>query len=143
MRLLRLLEADDVIRLRGFGSGGKSPASQYIELFKDHCDPAPPGRDGFMIDDVIVELGVRDRNTVVINNIQSLSRGYGQASKALKELIRDADELGITLALYASAYSNRGLTLEQLISWYERNGFVADSKYHSGKRGVDMIRPPR
>lgn len=141
MKLLRLLETE-VIRLRGFGVSQTGPADHYINLFKDLSDPPPPGRDGFMIGDVIVELGKRDQTTVAINNIQSLSRGEGQSSKALRELTKTADELGITLTLYATQYTNRGLTTEQLIGWYERNGFIPDSRYYPGKRGVDMVRVP-
>lgn len=140
MKLLRILESG-AIKLSGFG-GKNSMAAQYIELFQDFSDPPPPGRNGFMLGDVIVELDKRGEDTVSITNIQSLSRGEGQSSRALRELTKQADELGITLVLYATQYTNRGMTTEQLVKWYERNGFVPDSRYHPGKRGVDMVRVP-
>ena len=63
------------------------------------------------------------------------------ASRALKVVTDLADKYGVTLTLYATNYTNRGLDVEDLIEWYSRHGFKAESE--GWRRGVDMTRLPR
>lgn len=54
-------------------------------------------------------------------NVPHPHRGKGIGSRLLKEICEDADRDGVTLVLYA--YASGGLPMEQLVMWYERNGF--------------------
>lgn len=68
-------------------------------------------------------------------NVPVASRGKGLGSKLLDEVCRDADAEGVTL--YLEVLPSGGLTLRQLTTWYERNGF--------SKTGTGRVyrRPPR
>jgi len=137
MKIVRLAEGD-VIRLRGFQAAGSG--RELIEFFESSFPQNPIG-DGFvMFGSVIVELSPRGGDTVSLTNIKSLESSV--ASRALKTLTDAADEMGVTLKLYACQYSDRGLTVEQLVDWYARNGFEIDQSRWAD-RGVDMVRHPK
>lgn len=51
-------------------------------------------------------------------------RGVGHGSYLLRQVLRDADVLGITLELNINPYGT--MTFGQLRSWYERYGFVSE-----------------
>ncbi len=143
VRLLSIIESGNVIRLQGFGSND-SIAQEYVDRITEMGEPDFVNEHGFIIGDVLIELARKSPVAVTINNIRTLdSRGQGKARAALKLLIGLADEMGVTLELYATNYSGRGLDVGDLVAWYERHGFVANSRYHGDGRGVDMVRQPQ
>jgi hypothetical protein len=54
------------------------------------------------------------------------NQGLGGGSKALRLLTNLADKHGVELNLTPQAYSNKGLSDEQLHAWYSRHGFKDD-----------------
>ena len=72
----------------------------------------------------IADLNMLDDGRVLISriNVPVRSRGRGLASKMLKEILRDADAMGITLIL--EPVPSGGLDYEQLVAWYQRHGFM-------------------
>lgn len=66
-------------------------------------------------------------------NVMEKWRGQGYGTKILLQLLKDADEQGITLVL--EPIESGGLSQAQLQKWYERHDFVW-SDWH-------MIRKPK
>jgi GNAT superfamily N-acetyltransferase len=76
------------------------------------------------------------------------AQGKGEASKILKEITDYADKNDETIALRASigGHDNirSGLTQEQLIKWYEKNGFVkSPNASNFGQDDIFMVRNPK
>lgn len=69
-----------------------------------------------------------DRNEIAIQSISTFDKGKGVGKQVMKDITDTADELGVTLTLDAKPFGNEGLSKEQLINFYKKNGFVADIK---------------
>lgn len=67
-----------------------------------------------------------DRNEIAIQSISTFDKGKGVGKQVMKDITDTADELGVTLTLDAKPFGNEGLSKEQLINFYKKNGFVAD-----------------
>jgi len=100
--------------------------------------PNPFNRHETIIDNAVgIELDAMEEGEVYFKHIRSIAEAKkGNASKVLKKTLKLADDMGVTLVLYAKADRGGGMTTKQLISWYVRNGFV-----HEG--GGDMVRHPK
>ena len=59
-------------------------------------------------------------------NVPVKFRGQGYGSHLLKVVLADANEENISIELLPSP--SGGLDLEQLLAWYQRNGFEDDSE---------------
>lgn len=64
-------------------------------------------------------------------NVPVPSRGAGWGRAILGDLLRDADREHATLWLLPMA--SGGLTQNQLVSWYQRHGFVWDGEPQRSK----------
>jgi len=68
-------------------------------------------------------------------------RGQGFVKPVMLEMLKDADNEGVTLALMAEPQAlPNGLSLNDLVSWYERFGFVDATDGIAP--GIDMRREP-
>jgi|688.fasta_scaffold74495_2 hypothetical protein len=85
------------------------------------------------INGVTLELGAEDLESgdrsIYISEISSDEKGQGKATKVLNQLKKYASENNIPLSLRASVSNNistskeGALNQEQLVKWYEKNGF--------------------
>jgi hypothetical protein len=57
-------------------------------------------------------------------NVPVTERGKGIGHSMLKWILKDADTEGVQLCLHPQP--SDGLTFDELVSWYERHGFVDD-----------------
>jgi len=67
-----------------------------------------------------------DKNEVSIESILSLDKGKGVGKAVMKDIIDAADALGVKLTLDAKPFGREGLSKEQLIDFYKKNGFKVD-----------------
>lgn len=121
---------------QGMG-GGKPP--KIKSNIPDH------GYDDIRIGSASVEVTrVGDKMTINRVKVPEEARGQGDASKALKEVLRQADEQGLTVFLTADPVGTGGLSKPQLKAFYGRNGFVANSgKNKDFSEMAGMIRRPK
>lgn len=77
----------------------------------------------------------KNKDGVRIESLTSKEKGKGNASKVLKELTKDADAKGIPVYLDADAKKG-GMSQEELVKFYKRNGFVFEEGSTQG------VRPP-
>ena len=66
-------------------------------------------------------------------------QGGGGGTAAMNMLTKLADKHGVELLLDPQAYSNKGLSDEQLVSWYKRKGFQFEPGWDEG----EMVRRPK
>ena len=73
-------------------------------------------------------LPMLDVNSALITriNVPDRYRGNGIGSKLLQQILKDADQEGITL--YLEILASGGLTYIQLDAWYRRHGFIWDEE---------------
>jgi GNAT superfamily N-acetyltransferase len=128
----RYAEGSDDVQPMGFGAGTPKAA------LPDY------GYDEIKIGKASVEVTrVDDSMTINRLKVPENARGQGEASKALKEVLRQADEQGLTVFLTADPIGAGGMSKTQLEAFYKRNGFVPNkgrNKDFSSTAG--MIRPP-
>jgi len=70
-----------------------------------------------------------DRNEVSLEGIASLDKGKGLGKETMTDITNSADELGTTLTLEAKPFGREGLSKEDLINFYKKNGFEVDQQY--------------
>lgn len=94
------------------------------------------------------DVTLRDSNieegAVDIELLRAGEKGQGLGSETLKRITDRADETGTTLTLYPSPYGQGGLSEDELIEFYKRNGF--EFKYPDPDNPdpiLDMVRYPR
>jgi len=76
-----------------------------------------------------------------LTSVYSESRGKGHASELMRKISEYADVHGITVNLMAREYGAvKGLTNQQLVTFYRKYGFVVQSHKRGG---VLMFRVPR
>jgi hypothetical protein len=96
--------------------------------------------------DVLYSSSRPEKGVVILDAIVTPegSRGQGLASKALKSLVRAADESGVTLKAEVAPMSQQGkqgaLSKKGLIDWYKRHGFETESK---GSQSPILVRKPK
>lgn len=85
--------------------------------------------------DVILAAG-KKAGDVVIESMRTpkLFRKMGRATKALAKITEAADKQGITLRLIAKPEEKSGVTEEQLINFYKKNGFKFKEGSNEGVR---------
>jgi len=73
---------------------------------------------------------------IVLNEIKIIDesvRGKGEATKALNDFLENSDKHGYTIYIEPAPIkkleNNKNLTKEQLIAWYEKNGFEKKNDY--------------
>lgn len=67
---------------------------------------------------------VSDKFIITRINVPKQHRKKGHGTRLLKQILADADNEGVKLALFCAP--SGGLTFRQLVNWYKRHGFVAD-----------------
>ena len=74
-------------------------------------------------------------NSIYISEISSDVKGQGKATELLRKLQSFADNNGTILSLRASVENNiqteGGLNQEQLVNWYNKNGFSIEEGYNN------------
>lgn len=109
--------------------------------------PAQPNRILFpdlKFSDVTLRESNIEPGAVDIELLRAGAKGEGLGSQALKRITDRADETGTTLTLYPEPYGDGGLDIDELISFYQRNGF--EFKYPDPDNPdpiLDMVRYPR
>lgn len=111
----------------------QTPVEEFLQKWVRISDSNGPGAQR-MLNGVVVSLSpfTLDRaQTIYIESINAYYRGMGKGNAALQTIIKLADNTGVKLVLTPKALDTRGrgnpLTDEQLVAWYERNGFVRNS----------------
>ena len=109
--------------------------------------PAQPNRILFpdlKFSDITLRESNIEPGAVDIELLRAGKKGEGLGSQALKRITDHADETGTTLTLYPEPYGDGGLDKDDLISFYQRNGF--EFKYPDPDNPdpiLDMVRYPR
>lgn len=85
--------------------------------------------------DVVLAAG-KKTGEVVIESMRTpkLFRKMGRATKALAKITEAADKQGITLKLIAKPEEKSGVTEEQLVNFYKKNGFKFKEGSNEGVR---------
>lgn len=77
----------------------------------------------------------------ILSNLYSRDRGKGEGTKVLQMALDYVDTQGGEVMLWAQQFGDiHGLRDQELISWYERFGFIPTSGKIKGRQM--MIRPP-
>lgn len=132
------------IRLRGFKASADSASKKFIDRVAADSQPHPFNPRQVVLGQSTLELQIdinHPEQTVHITDIVSISTGGGRA--ALNYLCELADELHVTLNLFAKGYAHTNTY--QLVLWYFENGFrqESDFDYVDIEEGVDMVRYPQ
>jgi hypothetical protein len=129
---------------KAFGAGADDVATAGVPGGPRKPSLPDFGYDELSIGKASVEVTrVGDGMTINRIKVPQDARGQGEASKALKEVLRQADEQGLTVFLTADPVGAGGMSKAQLEAFYKRNGFVPNkgrNKDFSSQAG--MIRPP-
>ena len=132
----------------------KSPLNKKIFKFLDKMRYNFYDNNGeyskLEINDVNIEVGLEnladDEESLFLNDIKSNIPGKGNASKVLKAIINYANEFDLPISLRASSgghYNSSGLKQEDLIKWYERNGFeLRPEASNFGRDEIFMVKDP-
>lgn len=97
-------------------------AQQFIDHFIDSFVASPLDPSELIIYNCRVHMTRHGASVVHINDMQSMIAGAG--SRALDELCKEADRLGVTLTLLAKGFSSNPTPTKKLVEWYSRFGFV-------------------
>jgi hypothetical protein len=124
------------------------PSMKFMAAYKENTQTHPmlPANERLFIDTMVVtdiSLSLRDRETSVhLGNIRVAGKaGGGNGSKTLAQICAWADEFGVTIEGTAKTYTDTGLKLKDLISWYKRNGFSVSKG--NARDGYDIFRAAR
>ena len=118
--------ASPVIRLTG---GFVDPEvvteieEDLLPAISDLGEPNPLNPREVVIDGVKIEVS-RAGGSLRVNSIENLeSPGEGRASKALREVLSEADRMGVSVKLGAKSFGVGGMSDADLKAWYARLGF--------------------
>lgn len=137
------------IKLKGFGAKPTKDDSEALSEFLDdwieltQANPLSP--DERVVDGVAaVELRPMN-NFIYLDSIRSFEKGAGGGSKALKQIVELADMHGVMLKMIAKPFETGGneLQFNDLVKWYERNGFVKDWQERGYGPSASMHRMPQ
>ncbi len=121
-----------------------TPAENLLNRYREFTEPYAHGERQFGQTTSVLALDSNSHHdTVHVDEILSLAPKSGDASRFIKKICRDADELGVSLTLSAVALigaSDQHMNTSDLVAWYERNGFVKVRKILGG---FDMKRTPK
>jgi len=95
--------------------------------YKVYKNPLNPGE--YVMDDVGAFSigGIFDEEDVIsLDAIRSFEKGIGTGTEILNRLKKVSDKLGIDIQGDATPFGEGGLNKQQLIDWYEKNGFLVD-----------------
>tara|TARA_B100000575_G_scaffold94837_1_gene75582 strand:+ start:3929 stop:6427 length:2499 start_codon:yes stop_codon:yes gene_type:complete len=83
-------------------------------------------------------------NSVDIELIRAGKKGKGHGTEIMRRLTKMADETGTTMTLFPTPYGDGGLNLEDLVSFYKKQGFeYLDPDPNNLDIDREMIRYPR
>ena len=83
-------------------------------------------------------------NSVDIELIRAGKKGKGHGTEIMRRLTKMADETGTTMTLFPTPYGDGGLNLEDLVSFYKKQGFeYLDPDLNNPDIDREMIRYPR
>lgn len=89
----------------------------------------------------VLENNTSGAKTWYLERISSTDKGKGNATKALDNLLKQADDYGITLKVEPKPYGKiQGLNADQLKAWYQKRGFVPDEGIY-WKREPSGVKP--
>ena len=103
-----------------------NPAQELIDLVQKNAKPDPKDSAVYIQDGVGLDLKRAGPNAVHVALIKNYGeRGTGKASKRLNDLLKAADDFGVTLSVTVEAVKakRQGLSSSQLEQWYAKNGF--------------------
>lgn len=107
----------------------------FVYEIMDHVEPHPFNRNLMYIPSqgVVIELTDGfDDGTMTLGYIQTLDKGQGHGSSALKWFLKIAKRHNMVINIDCERVGNEGLTQSQLKAWYKRHGF---SFPRNGKEG--------
>lgn len=111
----------------GLSAKPNNPAQDLIDAIQKNTTPDPKDPSVRVQNGVGLDLKRAGSTTVHMALIKTYGeRGAGKASKRLNELIKKADDLGVTLSLTVEAVKEKkpGLSSRQLEQWYAKKGFT-------------------
>jgi len=75
-----------------------------------------------------------DKNEIVLQDINVLDKSKGEGSKVMKDITNTADKLGYKITLEAKPFGRdpKALDIENLVKFYEKNGFQIDMSAYGG-----------
>lgn len=89
----------------------------------------------FHAENARLKISLLPNREAMLSDLYSREPRKGHATAVMKKAVEFADERGVTLYLQAKRYGySRGLDNKQLVSFYEKFGFV--------KEGILMRRSP-
>ena len=98
--------------------------SNYIKNFKKLGYPNPFDLDELIIDDKVgVKLKIKG-DKIQITSIRSFEKDKEPATEALNQLVDLSSAHDVVLGLSPVPYGDSGLSIEQLVMWYSKHGFV-------------------
>jgi hypothetical protein len=103
-----------------------NPAQELIDLVQKNAKPDPKDSAVYIQDGVGLDLKRAGPNAVHVALIKNYGeRGAGKASTRLNDLLKAADDFGVTLSVTVEAVKakRQGLSSSQLEQWYAKNGF--------------------
>jgi hypothetical protein len=107
---------------------------EFMGEFRDGTESTPLNPDARVLDKKAFIEARPTQGVVYIDFLASIEHGKGHGNKALKYTIDLADKHGVELMLTATSIDTKNFSQEDLVDWYQRNGF----------RGTKvMIRKPR
>lgn len=137
------------IKLEGFSKetdmGDAMAVSEFIDEWFEVTKSNPLSPDERVVDDYAAVTLRPQGGQVWIDSLRSFTKGAGNGSRALKNIIELADQHGVTLRLTAKPFDTGGheLDFKQLVQFYQRNGFITSRTTEDYKPSAEMIREPR
>ncbi len=99
-----------------------SPAEAFLDALEEVAGQHPLDPKAFIVADCVIRCQPTDGNAgIYINSMDSMKKGSGAGTAALKTLCRIADDTGAQLSLVALGYGDTPTA--SLVQWYVRNGF--------------------
>ena len=86
-----------------------------------------------------------DRNEISLESISSMEKGKGLGKDTMSDVLKTADDLGVTITLDAKPFGREGLSKKELIDFYKKNGFEVDQQYlenldfNSEQEAIDYV----
>jgi len=135
----------EVQEMRAPIEGKESQLDNFMKDLDTETGRNPFNRRAYVIGDKASVEATPFEGRINVRDILSFApaemgkQGSGGGTAAINVLTKLADKHGVELLLDPQAYSNKGLSDDQLVSWYKRKGF----KFEPGWDEGEMIRRPK